>query len=77
MIFKYVRFGCYGIVTWPDTDLVSHVEAAAPFRAWFEPVSAGFARVTKDEVICYGESVSLDLKSKPEDSDILRTQLGR
>lgn len=36
------------------------------------PISAGFVTFFGD---CYGESVSLRLKSRPEDTDILKGQL--
>jgi hypothetical protein len=42
----------------------------------FEPVSAGFCHMnsTDRKVVCYGESVSLRLKSLPEDSDLATHQ---
>jgi hypothetical protein len=36
------------------------------------PISAGFVSSTAFEDECYGESESLKLKSRPEDSDLIR-----
>ena len=56
-----------------------------------DTVSAGFVVIKHEEVgshymegdptfethfVCYGESISLDLKSRPEDSDVLNRVLG-
>ena len=37
-------------------------------RLYREPISAGFT----DGVTCYGRSESLDLKSRPEDTELLK-----
>lgn len=39
------------------------------------PKSAGFCSIGKNGFICYGESVSLNLKSKEDDSFILNMAL--
>jgi hypothetical protein len=36
-----------------------------------QPFSAGFCVIKDSKVECYGESISLNLKSRPEDSLIL------
>lgn len=41
-------------------------------RVYREPVSAGFVN---ESWTCHGESVTLRLKSREEDTDILRSQL--
>lgn len=63
---KYVVFGDF--------------ESAAIFPEWTEhkevsisedkPTSAGFVKLT-DKAYCYGNSVSLGLESRPEDSRFL------
>ena len=42
-------------------------------RVFRQPVSAGFISA---EGTCYGESVTLGLKSRPEDTELLRRQMG-
>lgn len=37
-----------------------------------KPISAGFCRIGENAVVCYGESISLKLKSREEDSAIVR-----
>lgn len=37
------------------------------------PISAGFVDCTGK---CHGESITLDLRSRPEDSEILNSQMG-
>ena len=67
---KYVRLKDYKeIIVFPDT--IQHNE----FKNW-NPISAGFCYIEDNGTVkCFGESVSLDLKSLPEDSEILRKQL--
>jgi hypothetical protein len=63
---KYVRFK-KGIVIFPES--VIHSEFASELRhllGW--PISAGFT----DGETCWGESISIGVKSLPEDSDILQ-----
>lgn len=41
-----------------------------------EPLGAGFFHIDQDKVWVYGESVSLNLKSRPEDSRHISRVLG-
>jgi len=41
------------------------------FKNNFNIISAGFVTIDNDQVISFGESTSLRLKSRPEDSDLL------
>lgn len=62
--------------------MFSHLQQHSEFRH-FNPVSAGFIRITYGENTqsgakceCYGESVSLDLKSDEEvDTELARKQI--
>jgi len=36
-----------------------------------KPISAGFCHFENGKIKCYGESISLGLKSREEDSDII------
>jgi hypothetical protein len=70
---KYVITKDRVIIVFPE--LLQHSE----FRR-FEPISAGFISfgINKERnpsCSCYGESVSLGLKSLPEDTEIAKRQL--
>jgi hypothetical protein len=41
------------------------------------PVSAGFITLRDGKFTCYDESISLDLKSRPEDSALANRMFGR
>jgi hypothetical protein len=57
-------------------DLLGHNDIARSFNRDFI-VSAGFCYINETgEYACYGESVTLKLKSRPEDSAILNKYLG-
>ena len=59
---KYVRLKDYDeIIIFPQ--IIQH----SRFRG-MDPISAGFCHVQKDKVVCFGESVSLRLKSKEDDT---------
>lgn len=81
MKFKYVVFKNSGMILWPYSDFIYHSHIAAAARqgdADNIPISAGFATITADDCNCYGESVSLRLKSRPEiDTRILKDMLSR
>ena len=47
--------------------ILSHREIAGHFKA----LSAGFCCLDGDKAIVWGGSVTLDIKSKPEDAEIL------
>jgi len=76
---KYVRHSELGFVLFPTQDTLWHKHIGVLIRQCFskgELVSAGFARIEGGDVICYGESESLKMRSRPEDSDLLAKQLG-
>lgn len=65
---KYIRLKRFDeIIIFPK--IIEHSE----FKN-FGIISAGFCYVEKDQVLCFGESTSLKLKSKEEDSDIATKQ---
>jgi hypothetical protein len=77
---KYVRFRWRGFVVWPssknlEVESPAHRDVAFLFGRT-DVISAGF--VVFDESgapACYGESESLNIKSRPEDSDALFEQM--
>ena len=59
---KYVRLKEYDeIIIFPQ--IIQHSE----FRS-MNPISAGFCYIHKDKVVCFGESISLGLESKEDDT---------
>lgn len=69
---KYIRFSS-GFITFAEPTMHKEI------RYDEKPISAGFYYLTvfEGEIIakCYGDSVSLNLKGKPEDSELLTRQL--
>jgi len=41
---------------------------------YLAPISAGFCHVNKNEVVCFGDSFSLDLKSNPKEDSLEATK---
>ena len=67
---KYIRFED-GFITFPK--IISHDEAARLMSPHLGAVeSAGFVK----DGVCCGESISLNVKSLPEDSELLRSAVG-
>ncbi len=76
---KYVRFNL-GFITFAEP--IAHNEIKfieSKFNITESPISAGFYYLTVQdgEIIakCYGESITLNLKSLPEDSELLTRQM--
>lgn len=68
MDLKYIKTINRDIIIFPPT--LQHKDFID-----FQPISAGFLHITTNEegnpcMKCYGESVSLGLKSQEEDSDV-------
>ena len=73
MTTKYIRTSKNEIIVF--TDLLLHSD----FKK-FEPISAGFISIGIDEdnnltCCCYGESISLGLKSMNDDSELATKQI--
>jgi hypothetical protein len=51
------------------SELMTHANVAHPYHD--RVVSAGFCYSQDDQWTCYGDSFSLKIKSRPEDSTIL------
>lgn len=65
---KYIKTQDGEIILFPE--IMQHKE----FKH-FTPISAGFFHISADyEVQCYGESISLNLKSDEEDTKIAKRQ---
>ncbi len=73
---KYIHFENLGIIIFPEA--IEHYKMASWLKD--EPISAGFVFIPeKDDcgniAHCYGESVSLNLKSKDIDTKLLKRML--
>lgn len=79
MELKYILddYGNFALFSKVNT----HSDMAKGF--YKKPVSAGFCRIEAEEthhgeravVVCWGESISLNLKSRAEDGDIINKKL--
>lgn len=59
------------------TELLIHADVARAIASDGEVIGAGFCHIENNLYICYGESVSLEVKSRGEaDSKILNRYLG-
>lgn len=59
-----------GAILFPEE--VVHKQVAYGFKAMKLPIySAGFVKIDGEKIICFGESTSLDIKSKPEVDSII------
>ena len=66
---KFVRLGEYNqVIIFPGT--LQHSEFSN-----LNPISAGFCHVYKNRIDCFGESISLGLKSKDDDSFMATKQV--
>jgi len=78
MITKYVRFDDDTFIMFSN-DIPHESASRGPqtLSSWEHrstrrrPISAGFVTIKDAKLWCYGRSVSLDLKSKSDDSDML------
>lgn len=74
---KYVRHSVIGFVLWPTQDKLWHAHIGAALHAVPGTiVSAGFCDVSTGIAVCWGESESLNIQSREEDSALLGKQLG-
>ena len=65
---KYVRLkDVNSIIVFPQ--IIQH----STFRG-LEPISAGFCYFGSKKVQCYGQSISLNLKALPEDTELATRQ---
>jgi len=77
MTHKYINHSELGFVAFRRTDLVTHRDLAnTMLRHKGHIVSAGVVRFIEGKPHCYGESLSLNIKSLPEDSEKFAYQLG-
>lgn len=61
--------------------LVHSIIAEGIVKQGFKVISAGFCMIAKGDAVwpfeCYGESESLKIKSRPEDSEVVSLTVGR
>lgn len=79
---KYVRHSALGFVLWPDSDFIWHQSIGKLLEYHLaskrgDIVSAGFVHFdVEGRPHCYGRSDSLGLSAQPEDTSLLRAQMG-
>lgn len=74
---KYIRHSTIGFILWPKSALLRHSEMAKAIkeRRGGEILSAGFCILADVKTLCFGESTSLDVKSLPDDGELLNRQM--
>lgn len=75
---KYLILTKYGVIQHPIifSDEISHKSMAVWLENWSVKIhSAGFCKLTDKGFFCYGESVSLGIKSQEGDSEIINLYL--
>ena len=67
---KYIVFKRYGE---PETPIIfpAYIEHASMVPQGAEAKSGGFVNLYKNEASCYGESLSLGLKSREKDNELI------
>lgn len=75
---KFVRHNILGFVLWPRSDKLYHSDVGDLLRRRVggEILSAGFCNLVEGFVQCFGESESLSLGCRKDDSEALAKQLG-
>lgn len=62
------------IKTIDDNVVIFPVDVEHKVFSYLSPITAGFCRIGKNKVICYGESVSLNIGSNKKDDSIEATR---
>lgn len=76
IVVKHPKYSAGTLIMFPE--YISHRELYQDYDVHGEIVSAGFVVMLDDgEFICHGESVSLGVKSRPEDSALANEMFGR
>ncbi len=73
VIFESAEFGLeYPVLLPGENHFINHKD----ITIWRnKPVSAGFFSISPDKISIWGESISLKLKSRPEDATIITNYL--
>ncbi len=76
IVIKHPKHALDTIIMFPE--FIPHMEFYQEYDVHGEIVSAGFILLLDGEFICHGESVGLDVKSRPaEDSALANKMFGR
>lgn len=70
--YKYIRTPD-GFFIWPESSEILHKDMA--HHLGLEPISAGFVYTDSKGFTCFGESISLGIRSAKEDSALLNQQM--
>lgn len=76
IVIKHPRFSGDTLIMFPE--YITHKDFHEEYDVHGEIVSAGFVvMVDHGEFICHGESIGLDVKSRPEDSALANQMFRR
>lgn len=75
IVIKHPRYATDTIIMFPE--YIPHKDFHDDLDVHGEIVSAGFMLLRNGEFICYGESVGLGVKSRPEDSALTNKMFRR
>ena len=75
IVVKHPKYATDTIIMFPE--YIPHREFYEDYDIHGKIISAGFILIRDGEFICHGESIGLDVKSRPEDSALANEMFGR
>ena len=72
---RHPKYAGETIIMFPE--YIQHKDFYNDYNVHGKIISAGFVIIRDGELICHGESVSLEVKSRPEDSALANEMFGR
>ena len=75
IVIKHPGYATDTIIMFPD--YIPHKDFYNDYDVHGKVVSAGFILLLDGEFICHGDSISLDVNSRPEDSALANKMFGR
>ena len=75
IVVKHPKYATDTIIMFPE--YIPHQDFYQDYDVHGEIISAGFVLIRDGEFICHDESISLNVKSRPEDSTLANDMFGR
>lgn len=75
IVIKHPKYATDTLIMFPE--YIPHQDFYQDYDVHGEIISAGFVLIALGEFICHGESISLDVKSRPEDSALANEMFRR
>lgn len=75
IVINHPKYATDTLIMFPE--YIPHDDFYRDYDVHGEIVSAGFILLLNGEFICHGQSTSLDVKSRPEDSALANKMFGR